>query len=189
MTQVNPRDALEAQIRECLGRAIYTHKTHSRMADRCGNVLRRVKYGQIVLSALTASGLVAILLTDTQWIKIATTVIAFLTVALSSYTKGFDPGAAAQKHRETAAAIWPIRESYLSLLTDIVGGQAELTALGERRDQLQAQLAAIYRNAPHTDSAAYQDAQDALKMREDYTFTTEEIDRFLPPALKLAPRS
>ncbi len=54
-------------------------------------------------------------------------------------------GAVAQKHRDTASDIWPIRESYLSLLTDIVGGKEEVESIRERRDALQASLAAIYK--------------------------------------------
>jgi hypothetical protein len=157
------------------------------MADQCDGQLRKVKYGQIALSGITASGLFVILVNDAYWIKVCTAIVGLLTVTLNAYMKGFDPGTAAQKHRETAAAIWPIRESYLSLITDTLGG-VDLDAIRKCRDQLQAKLAAIYQTAPSTNSAAYADAQDALKRREDLTFSTEEIDHFLPPALKLAPR-
>lgn len=47
---------LEDQIRECFGRVVYTHKTHEKMADRCGATLWRYKCAQIAVSALTASG-------------------------------------------------------------------------------------------------------------------------------------
>ncbi len=43
-------------------------------------------------------------------------------------------------------------------------------------------------NAPRTNSNAYRKAQDALKYREDMTFSVEEIDAFLPEALKMAKR-
>ncbi len=98
--------------------------------------------------------------------------------------KGFDPGAAAQKHRDTAANLWIIRESYLSLLTDISSGIATLQDATERRDQLQAALAAIYQSAPHTTPKGYLKAQEALQKLEDYTFNDGEIDKFLPPNLK-----
>jgi hypothetical protein len=98
--------------------------------------------------------------------------------------KGFDPGAIAQKHRDMAADIWPIRESYLSLLTDIVSGDQDISALRQKREELQTSLASIYRGAPHTDSRAYDRAQTALKENEEYTFSDEEIDLFLPKHLK-----
>jgi len=103
--------------------------------------------------------------------------------------KGFDPGAEAQKHRDTAADIWPIRESYLSLLTDIRAGDVDLKQLRQRRDELQNALTAIYKGAPQTSSEAYVDAQIALKKNEEYTFSDEELDVFLPQALKRKNRS
>jgi hypothetical protein len=180
--------ALEAQIRECFGRIIYTHKTHSKMADRCASWLWWLKVVQITLSSLTASGAVSAIFSDDYRIKVATAVVSLGTVALNAYMKGFDPGATAQKHRDTASNIWPIRESYLSLLTDIVTGDSDLKELRKRRDELQNKLAAIYRSAPHTNGTAYAKAQKALKELEEYTFSDEEIDAFLPQKLKLIGR-
>jgi hypothetical protein len=177
-------EALEAQIRECFGRVIYTHKTHSKMADRAASWLKWLKLSQIALSSLTASGAISVIFSDQFALKIATAVVSLGTVGLTAYMKGFDPGAIAQKHRDTAADIWPIRESYLSLLADIVGGQALPASIRERRDELQASLAAIYKGAPHTDGKAYGEAQTALQQNEEYTFSDAEIDAFLPASLR-----
>ena len=182
-------DALEAQIRECFGRVIYTHKTHSKMADRAAGRLKWLKLIQIGLSSLTASGAVSIVFSDQFGLKLATAGISLATVGLTAYMKGFDPGAVAQKHRDTAEDIWPIRESYLSLLTDLRGGDGPMASLRERRDGLQASLAAIYRGAPHTDGKAYSDAQKALQQNEEYTFSDSEIDAFLPAALRKVTRN
>ena len=177
-------DTLEAQIRECFGRVIYTHKTHSKMADRAAERLKWLKLIQIGLSSLTASGAVSIIFSDQFGLKLATAGISLATVGLTAYMKGFDPGAVAQKHRDTATDIWPVRESYLSLLTDLRSGDKSVIAIRERRDELQASLAAIYRGAPHTDGRAYNDAQKALQQNEEYTFSDSEIDAFLPAALR-----
>lgn len=181
-------DALEAQIRECFGRVIYTHKTHSKMADRAAGKLKWLKLMQIGLSSLTASGAISIVFSDQFGLKIATAGVSLATVGLTAYMKGFDPGAVAQKHRDTAADIWPIRESYLSLLTDLVGGSEPFAAIRERRDALQTSLGAIYRGAPHTDGKAYGEAQTALQKNEEYTFSDSEVDMFLPTALRKAGR-
>lgn len=181
----NPEsEALEAQIRDCFGRVIYTHKTHSKMADRAAGRLKWLKLSQIALSSLTASGAISVVFSDQFALKIATAIVSLGTVGLTAYMKGFDPGAVAQRHRDTAADIWPIRESYLSLLADIVGGQAIPASSLERRDELQASLAAIYKGAPHTDCTAYGEAQAALQQNEEYTFSDAEIDAFLPASLR-----
>jgi hypothetical protein len=158
------------------------------MADRCERTTRWLKIAQISLSSITASGVIAVLFIDEYWLKLVAAAFSLLSVASSAYMKGFDPGASAQSHRDTAAAIWPIRESYLSLLADIALGDMAAEVIRSRRDELQGSLAAIYQGAPHTDGAAYLDAQRALKKNEDYTFSDEEIDKFLPKELKLVGR-
>lgn len=174
--------ALEDQIRECYGRVVYTHKTHERMADRCADTLRMYKLSQIALSALTTAGAVGVVVRDETWIEIATAVVSFATLFVAAYLKDVDPGAIAQKHRDAAAKLWNIRECYLSLLTDLPRLPHE--AAIERRDELQAMLAAVYAGSPQTNGKAYQEAQDRLKNMEDLTFTDAEIDCFLPLSLK-----
>ena len=154
-----PFSALEDQIRECFGRAVYTHKTHEKMADSCATTLRRMKIGQIVLSAATASGAASSIFLDQSFIKVSTALLSFCTLGISAYMKGFDPGGTAQKHRDAAAAIWPIRESYLSLLTDLRMRRLDDAEASKRRDELQAKLAAIYKGAPQTNTKAYNKAQ------------------------------
>ena len=54
-----------------------------------------------------------------------------------------------------------------------------------RRDSLQEEAAEIYADAPRTTAKAYVMAQNALKEREDLTFSTREIDLLLPKTLRL----
>jgi len=175
---------LEDQIRECFGRVVYTHKTHERMADLCTDRLHALKLGQIVLNGLTSCGVLALMVADEPLLKVATAVISFASFSLAAYLKGFDPGGTAQKHRDAGATLWDIRESYLSLLTDLrrqVLTDAEATA---HRNQLQALLAKIYKGVPQTNGRAYEQARAALKDLDHYTFSDAEIDAFLPTSLK-----
>ncbi|QYU70433.1 SLATT domain-containing protein [Leptolyngbya sp. 15MV] len=175
---------LEGQIRECFGRVVYSHKTHEKEGDLCAGTLRRFKIAQIVLAAITTSGALAILFTDDFILKAITALVSLVSLIVTGYMKGFDPGATAQKHRDTAADLWAIRESYLSLLTDLASGTMSDQDARQKRDDLQNALAAIYKSAPGTSPKAYGKAQKALQALEDYTFNPGEIDKFLPPALK-----
>lgn len=172
------------QVRECFGRVVYTHKTHEKMADLCATSLRHYKIAQILISALTTCGALSLVFVDPLWLKIATALLSFATLWASGYMKGFDPGGTAQKHRDAAATLWDIRESYLSLLTDLKRGALTDAAAAERRNALQGELAKIYKGAPQTTYEAYIKAQTALKQLEDYTFSDAEIDAFLPKSLK-----
>lgn len=178
---------LEDQIRQCFGRVVYTHKTHEKMADQCAKTLSRMKILQIVLSALTASGIIGMLKFDDLWLKIAAAAMSFINLYISSYMKSFDPGATSQKHRDAARKLWNVRESYLSLLTEIRMKTLSDDAAIKKRDELQKSLASIYASAPHTNDSAYADAQKALKELEEYTFSDDELDKFLQPSLRKNP--
>jgi hypothetical protein len=181
---MGPFTALEEQIRECFGRVVYTHKTHEKMAGDCARTLRGYKYCQILASSLTAAGAISAVFTDKFWVKTMTAIISIFTAWLAGYLKNFDPGGTAQKHRDAAASLWDIRESYLSLLTDLRTKSIDDKEAVKRRDALQAKLAAIYKSAPQTNGKAYGAAQKALKKNEEYTFSAAEIDKFVPDALR-----
>jgi hypothetical protein len=175
---------LEDQVRECFGRVVYTHKTHEKMAEECSESLRRYKIWQIAISALTASGALSVAITNQSWLKIGTALSSFLAVWISGYMKGVDPGGTAQKHRDAASALWPIRESYLSLLTDVRRMSISDEDATKIRDDLQKRLATILKSAPQTNAKAYIKAQMALKCKEEYTFSASEIDKFVPASLR-----
>lgn len=180
------RRILEAQLRECFGRVVYSHKTHEKCADILLGRLAAIKLWQIILSAITTAGFVATLVTDKHGAAIAGVVISTLLLILNAYSKNYDLGEVAQKHRQAAADLWLIRERYLSLITDLAMGEKPLEALQTERDTLLTQLHAVYSGAPSTMDKAYRRAQEALQKLDDLTFSDKEIDAFLPQPLKRA---
>lgn len=182
MAETPKVENIEEQVRECFGRVVYTHKTHEKMADQVSAELNRFKVAQISLASITSSGLIGVVFSDAFWLELATAGVAVLTAFVSTYMKNYDLGGLAQKHRDTAAKIWPLRESYFSLLTDM--DRLQYDEIATRRDALQEALAAIYASAPQTNAKAYAAAQKALKYNEELTFSASEIDCFLPNGLK-----
>ena len=183
-TMPEDRDILEAQIRECFGRVVYSHKTHEKCADILLDRLSRIKLGQIVLSAVITGGLFATVFGSASWVTWLTAIISTALLGLNAYTKDYDLGELAQKHRRAASDLWLIREQYLSLLTDLALRGSSIEQIKEQRDSLLERLHAIYSGAPSTNFQAYRKAQEALKRYEDMTFSIEEIDAFLPNELK-----
>lgn len=178
-------NVLEGQLRECYGRVVYTHKTHEKCADILLSRHKCIKSWQIVLSAIVTGGIGSTLYEDWKvYTTVVTTVLSTILLALNAYTKNYDLGEIAQKHRQSAADIWLIREKYLSLLTDLRAGMLTQEGIRKNRDALLEELHATYKGAPSTDYKAYQKAQKALKELEDMTFSDEELDAFLPKELK-----
>lgn len=111
-------------------------------------------------------------------------IVSTVLLALNAYTKDYDLGELAQKHRQTAVDLWLIRENFQSLLVDVAMRQKPIESLQAQRDALIEQLYRVYNGAPSTTSEAYKKAQQALKLNEDMTFSDAEIDAFLPKELK-----
>lgn len=162
----------------------YSHKTHLKMADRLGGRQSQIKLIQIIVSGIIAGGAVGTVFADTPAVGIVTATIATLNLVLTSYLKDVNPGATAALHCEAGSKLWKVREDFLSLLTDAQDRQTSLADLQQRRDAILVDLADIYRGAPPTDGTAYAEAQDALKNKEDLTFSEEELDHLLPKALR-----
>lgn len=184
----NEEKILEGQLRECYGRVVYTHKTHEKHADDLIKQNSCIKWGQIILSAIIAGGVITMLFEFCpEYKKIAEVIVAIIStilLVLNSYIKDYDLGTIAQKHRQVAAEIWLIREKYLTLLTALRMKQLSIDEICSQRDKLLEDLHSIYSGAPSTKFEAYQKAQDALKNKEDMTFSDDEIDKFLPKELK-----
>lgn len=180
------RAILEGQLRECFGRVVYTHKTHEKCADILLKRLSKVKLWQIILSAVTTAGFIGAAFGAGQIGALLGVLVSTALLALNAYTKNYDLGELAQKHRQAGADLWIIREKYLSLITDLKMGEKPIESLQVERDALLEELHAAYSGAPSTTYEAYRRAQEALQKLEDMTFSDEEIDAFLPKQLRKA---
>ena len=163
---------------------MYSHKTHERCADLLLRRLATIKLWQIVLSAITTGGFAAALLGAGEVTAIIGAAVSTALLVLNAYTKDYNLGELAQKHRDAAADLWLVREKYLSLLTDLRTDTKPLDQLSGERDALLSDLHAVYKGAPSTNHSAYKRAQEALQKLEDMTFSDQEIDAFLPNVLK-----
>lgn len=177
-------NTLEGQLRECFGRVVYSHKTHEKCADILLERQSCIKLWQIILSALVTGGIMSTFFEAKEVGAVISAVLSTSLLALNAYTKDYDLGKIAQKHRQAGSDLWIIREKYLSLLTDIRVGDVTLDLIRIKRDALLEELHAVYVGAPSTNFKAYSRAQEALKNLEDMTFSDEEIDAFLPKELK-----
>lgn len=175
---------LEGQIRECYGRVVYSHKTHEKCSDILLDRLSKIKLWQIILSALATGGFISILFGTGNIGAIISGVLSTILLIINSYTKDYDLGEIAQKHKQAANELWKIREEYLSLLTDLMINGDDIENIQSKRDSLLTKLSSVYEGAPSTFPKAYLKAQKALQELEDMTFSDDEIDAFLPKELK-----
>lgn len=181
------RDLLVDQIRHVFGRAAYTQKTQEKQADQCYAKHRHQQWLLIGLTAVSSGAFIsssAGSFLSTEMGAVVTSFIAVLVSGITLATKSFTYGEDMQKHRDTAARLWNLRESYMSLLVDLQSGAASTGDGRTRRDELQANAYSVYSDAPRTTGDAYQAAQSALQVDEELTFSDEEIDVILPAMLR-----
>lgn len=176
--------AIEGQLRECYGRAVYSHKTHEKCADILLSRLARIKLIQIFLSAITTGSFLTTILGSGKESAVIGIIVSTTLLVLNAYAKNYDLGELAQKHKYAANDIWLIREQYLSLLTDIAEKIKNDQEVIAERDRLVVALHSVYQGSPSTTYAAYRRAQESLKYNEEMTFSDEEIDAFLPKQLR-----
>jgi len=183
---MDSREIVEGQVRDCYGRVVYTHKTHEKCADILLSRLSTIKLWQIILSSVTTAGFVAAIFGAGPVGAVIGVVVSTTLLVLNAYTKSYDLGELAQKHRQAAADLWLIRERYLALITDLRVGKDSLEKITSRRDELLEDLHGVYSGAPSTTYQAYKKAQEALQKYEEMTFSDAEIDALLPRELKRA---
>ena len=145
-----------------------------------------MKLAQIILSSLTTCGFAYAIFDSAKWLAIIGAIVSAALLVLNFYTKDYDLGEVAQKHKQAANSIWLVRERYLSLIADLAMDVKPLERLIEARNELSIELNTIYKGSPSTTYEAYKKAQKALKVSEDMTFSDAEIDKFLPKDLHKA---
>lgn len=184
MEQDSQVKILESQIRECYGRVVWTHKTQ----EKCCDILNRrndlIKVTQIILSAVTTSGIFISILGQNNFVAIISAIFSTLLLVLNALVKNYDLGETAQKHAACATHLWDVREKYLSLLVDIKADILDMEQIKQRRDELQKELFDIYKGSPRSIGKAYSEATKALKQNEELTFSDKEIDLLLPKELR-----
>ena len=175
---------LEAQIRESFGRVVYSHKTQEKCADIIFDLHKKLKLALIIISALVTTSFFVKIFGENDWSLIIGGALSTILLGLNTYLKDYDLGEIAQKHTNAANQLWDIRESYLSLLTDVRANILSVNQVISQRDELQNRLFNIYSGSPRTNFKAYKEASKALKLNEELTFSDSEIDAFLPEALR-----
>lgn len=172
-------------IRESFGRVVYSHKTHEKASEIEEVKNKRVKWFNVILIALTSGTLMVTIITNRTILLYTSGAFSALTLGFTIFQLSFNPAERAGKHRYIARELWYIREKYTNLIADIINGRLSNDSVISKRDQLIEELKLVYKFAPETDSKSYEKARKALKINEEFTFSDDEIDQFLPTELRL----
>lgn len=178
-------------IRQSFASTVFTHKVQEIAAENQESKVFIVK----IMNVLLVSAVLILLVVQVShpenliftYIGAGITVaeIIFLIIQLSF---NFEQRVVA--HKNSALKYMGLRDAYRSLITDVMNESVSGTEIGTRRDLLQREYQIISDLAPQTCSKEYTEAQRRLNKRgavsgEEFTWSDEEIDWFLPEALRI----
>lgn len=172
-------------IRESFGRVVYSHKTYEKEFEIQESYSKWLKVANLFVLSVGSTGLVSSFISSNQCVLIIGSVFTFLGLALAIFQLSFTPEEKAFKYKQTAHQLWQVREAYSCLIADIMNQKITEGEAIKKRDDLLCDLDLIYKNSLPTSSKAFKQASDALKKNEEFTFSDDEINKFLPKDLWL----
>ena len=164
-------------IKERYERVLWTYKTHEKAAEREHKIATSLKLLEMVLLAVS---LVFVLRTDT----VLGSSLIFISVCISLYSFGNDHFDQSRRHSASGKKFLAIKDAYISLLSDMQNGSMIRKEFTTRRDDLQKQFIMQCEYAPQTYSCDYKKASEGLNEGKEGPSTEQEIDKFLPEALR-----
>lgn len=171
-------------IRESYGRVVYTHKTYEKANDICISKSKRIKTVNVILLALTSGTAIGSFFKG-NFLIIVTSLLSTFSLFFLVYQYNFNWDGLAQEYKDSANSLWYIREKYQNLIADIMNDRFSPEEITNERDSLLKEYHEILKKSPSTNGKAYSKAKKALKVDEEMTFSTKEIDNFLPEKLRL----
>ena len=179
--------ALYNQIEEAYGKVVYTYTTQVIHAGRLYKRYKVLKWGQLILSAISTGGFIGTLISNQIVLTWVGGICSTALLILTAYFKDTDLSAIHKQYLDTSNRLWLLREPYLSLLTDFSTLSRE--EIVSKRDELQVQVAKVYDEAPLTDAKSYSMAQKSLKESESQFFSRQELNQMLPETLRKEPKN
>jgi len=92
-------------------------------------------------------------------------------------------------HKVVAERYKALRDEYMSLIEEIMSNAYDETILRNKKEKLMKRYSKIGEFAPPTNYDDYKATQNSLGLKgnsnEEFTWSNEEIDKFLPLELKL----
>lgn len=178
-------------IRQSFASTVFTHKVQEVAAENQEKNVLIIKIINIVLVSIVLI-LLLVQASNPQnlifsYIGAGITVaeIIFLIIQLS-----FNFEQRVIMHKNSALKYMGLRDAYRTLITDVMNESVPANEIIARRDLLQREYQIISDLAPQTGSKEYTEAQKRLNKRgavsgEEFTWSDEEIDWFLPEGLRL----
>lgn len=184
MEMENKYQLLLDVVRQNFASAVWTHKIQEKQADIYGENYSRLESLNILAASLTSCGIVSTIFYENLAAKIIAALLSFVTLSITTYFKSFDIKNMEKQCKDTANRLVVVRNDLLHIIAEIHMKSRSVDEINHDYIQIINTLNKIYVEAPSTTQKAVERASEALKTNNEYTYTEEEIDNFLPPTLR-----
>ena len=175
---------LEDTVRYSFAGVVWSHKIQEKQADIYVQSYKTLETIRIISTAITSCGVVSLIFVDELWIKLISSLISFTAVVISALFKSFSMQEISERHKKAAVLLLIIRDKYQHLLMEIRIGQMSYTELNDEYNLLENEKHQVYADSPSTKDKAVEQARQALQIKKDNSYSSDEIDSFLPDSLR-----
>ncbi|HPM11301.1 MAG TPA: SLATT domain-containing protein [Paludibacter sp.] len=101
------------QIEEAYGKVVYTYTTQMIHAGRLHKNYKALKWGQLILSAISTGGFVGTLISNQILLTWVGGICSTILLVLTAYFKDTDLSVIYKQHLKVSNDLWLLRERYL----------------------------------------------------------------------------
>ena len=173
-------------VRQNFASVVWTHKIQEKQADIYAENYAKLQTINIIAASITSCGIISTIFAGDKFqlvLKIVTAMLSFFTLCITAYFKSFDLQTLGKQSKEAANQFLVIRNELLQIIGDIHIQKESVHEIEGRYNEIIRRLNELYVAAPSTTDKAVERATQALNEKQEYTFSEEEIDRFLPASL------
>lgn len=187
-SDIDDSQKLLGVVRELYGRVAWTHKTHEKDREIWSRRVCLTRWVNVVLIGITSILATVGAIYNSQGAFVVTSIFGAVSTAFVVYQLSFNAEETEAKHRMVAKRLLYLRDQYLILIQEAMSGRTSIEQLQNKLESLHREASIVYEYAPDSSSKAYSAAGEALKAKEEFTFSREEIDMLLPEDLRLTKR-
>lgn len=188
-------DKLLANVRFYFAQSVFMNNCHYKAYDRLKKKKRTINTFVVSVSAATLILLILQIIglerKDQDFLNLLAH-IGLLVVGTSLIFEMFNKDDVAMvlvQHKIFAEKYKSLRDEYMSLIEEIMNNSKPENELRLMKDALQKKYSSIGEHAPETTGKDYESAQKNLgasgNSDEEFTWSDEEINKFLPKQLRL----
>lgn len=171
-------------VRQQYASVVWTHKIQEKQADIYFKRYNCLETVNIIFASATSCGIVSTIFFGELCAKIITMFLSFVTLAITAYYKSFDLKSIGYGNKVSANEFLVIRNRLLRIIADIHIHRKSCEEIEDDFSRVMETLDNLYARAAQTTDDAVKMAMKGLKEREEYTYSNEEIDQFLPSQLR-----